>query len=107
MIAELEIEAIRTAVKAGVVLPTDAFIALNASPSTAASSSLREALGGIALDRVVLEHRNMLVGGAVKDDVRLMFLEDLGDSASIADIGHAGANVGADPAVSQLSVDFE
>jgi EAL domain-containing protein (putative c-di-GMP-specific phosphodiesterase class I) len=55
MIAELEIEAIRTAVSDASVLPADAFISLNASPSTAASALLREALGGIALSRIVLE----------------------------------------------------
>jgi hypothetical protein len=49
----------------------------------------------------------MFVGGAVEDNVGAFFGEDSGDALLVADVGEAGADVSADPALAKLAVDFE
>ncbi|CAN5398661.1 hypothetical protein BH10PSE14_BH10PSE14_21490 [soil metagenome] len=52
---ELEVMAIRHALRALPFLPTNTYIAVNASPLGAESAMLREALASFPLDRIVLE----------------------------------------------------
>jgi len=52
---EIEMAAIRTALRQLKSLPSDAFISLNVSPLTAGSEDLREVLGSVEGSRVVLE----------------------------------------------------
>lgn len=52
---ELELAAIRAALRPLPALPGDAYLAINASPETAMGSGLAECLAGKPLDRIVLE----------------------------------------------------
>lgn len=53
--SELELHAVRTAVRSIPLLPGDAYVALNVSPQTIVEGGLREALEGAQMDHLVLE----------------------------------------------------
>lgn len=52
---ELELAAIRKGLEALTVLPRDVYLAVNVSPNMIASGSLMEVLGGVPVERIVLE----------------------------------------------------
>ena len=52
---ELELAAIRTAVRSLGELPADAYLAVNCSPATAVSSAFKQLMRSVSLERVILE----------------------------------------------------
>jgi EAL domain-containing protein (putative c-di-GMP-specific phosphodiesterase class I) len=55
LLLELELEAVRTALDGLPSIPGDAFLAVNASPTTVVSDGFADALEGAALERIVIE----------------------------------------------------
>src|SRR5437763_7503387 len=45
--------------------------------------------------------------GTMEDDVWAFVFENRGDSLLVADVGEAGTDVGADPALAQFAINFE
>jgi len=88
LLLDIEMTAIRAALAQLERLPTDAFISVNVSPSTAGSDELRDVLGGVDPTRVVLEITENAVDGdyeEVSDAVGA--LRDVGVRIALDDTG--------------------